>query len=110
MGELDVFPHNLAVSSPIIVGDLIFITTGNGVDEGHINVPAPQAPSFLAIHKKTGEVVWENADPGEDILHGTWSNASYGVVKGRPQVIMPGGDGWVYSFEPKTGELLWKFN
>ena len=25
-------------------------------------------------------------------------------------MIFPGGDGWVYSFEPKTGELLWKFD
>jgi outer membrane protein assembly factor BamB len=25
-------------------------------------------------------------------------------------VIFPGGDGWVYSFAPLTGELLWKFD
>ncbi|MEM1178441.1 MAG: PQQ-binding-like beta-propeller repeat protein [Acidobacteriota bacterium] len=110
MGELDVFPHNLAVSSPIIVGDLIFITTGNGVDEGHIQVPSPLAPSFIAINKKTGELAWENADPGEAILHGTWSNPSYAEIKGQGQVIMPGGDGWVYSFKPEDGELLWKFD
>ena len=110
MAELDVFPHNLAVSSPIIVGDLIFITTGNGVDEGHINVPSPLAPSFIAINKKTGELAWENADPGEKILHGTWSNPSYAEVQGRGQVIMPGGDGWVYSFKPEDGTLLWKFD
>lgn len=110
MDELDVFPHNLAVSSPIIVGDLIFITTGNGVDEGHINVPSPLAPSFVAFNKKNGEVVWENAMPGEHILHGTWSNPSYAEIKGQGQVIFPGGDGWVYSFKPEDGELLWKFN
>src|SRR5262249_17191821 len=28
----------------------------------------------------------------------------------RPQVIIPGGDGWVYSFVPESGKLLWKFN
>jgi outer membrane protein assembly factor BamB len=32
------------------------------------------------------------------------------VVDGRPQVAFPGGDGWVYSFEPTTGRLIWKFN
>ncbi|MEM8932009.1 MAG: PQQ-binding-like beta-propeller repeat protein [Acidobacteriota bacterium] len=110
MGDLDVFPHNLAVSSPIIVDDLIFITSGNGVDEGHINVPSPFAPSFMAFNKKTGELVWENADPGENILHGTWSNPSYGVIGGKPQIIMPGGDGVVYSFEPETGKLIWSFD
>jgi outer membrane protein assembly factor BamB len=25
-------------------------------------------------------------------------------------VIFPGGDGWLYSFEPRTGTLLWKFD
>ena len=29
---------------------------------------------------------------------------------GRPQVLFPGGDGWLYSFEPETGELIWKFD
>ncbi|MCH2575491.1 PQQ-binding-like beta-propeller repeat protein, partial [Candidatus Poribacteria bacterium] len=27
-----------------------------------------------------------------------------------PQVIFPGGDGWVYSFEAETGKLIWKFD
>jgi len=110
MSELDVFPHNLAVSSPLVVGDLVFATTGNGVDEAHVNVPSPLSPSFVAVNKNTGKLVWENADPGEHTLHGTWSNPTYGVVKGRAQVLFPGGDGWLYSFEPETGKLLWKFN
>jgi len=110
IAELDAFPHNLAVSSPLIVGDLIYVSTGNGVDEGHVDVPSPLSPSFIAIHKKTGKLVWENADPGTSILHGTWTNASYGVIKGKPQVLFPGGDGWLYSFKPETGDLLWKFN
>jgi outer membrane protein assembly factor BamB len=108
--ELDVFPHNLAVSSPLVVDGLLYATTGNGVDEGHINIPSPKAPSFVALDAKTGALVWENNMPGEKIFHGTWSNPTYGGVKGRAQIIFPGGDGWIYSFEPKTGKLLWKFN
>jgi len=110
MAELDVFPHNLAVSSPLVVDGVLYTTTGNGVDEGHVNVPVPMAPSFIALNADTGELLWENALPGDKILHGTWSNPAYGVVKGRAQVIFPGGDGWVYSLEPKTGEVLWKFD
>jgi outer membrane protein assembly factor BamB len=110
MKELDVFPHNLAVSSPLVVDGLLYATTGNGVDEGHINIPSPQAPSFVALDAKTGALVWESDLPGEKIFHGTWSNPTYGVIKGRAQVIFPGGDGWIYSLEPKTGKLLWKFN
>jgi outer membrane protein assembly factor BamB len=108
--ELDGFPHNLAVSSPLVVDGILFATTGNGVDEGHINIPSPKAPSFVAVDAKTGELIWENNMPGDKIFHGTWSNPTYAVVKGRAQVIFPGGDGWVYSFEPKKGTLLWKFN
>lgn len=108
--ELDVFPHNLAVGCPLIVGDLLYTTTGNGVDESHIIIPSPEAPSFLAINKHTGEVVWENNMPGEEILHGSWANPAYGVAGGREQVVFPGGDGWAYSFDPKTGKLIWKFD
>ena len=28
----------------------------------------------------------------------------------KAQAIFPGGDGWVYSFEPNTGKLIWKFD
>ena len=41
--DLGVFPHNLAVCSPLVIGDTVFVTTGNGVDEGHKKVPAPGA-------------------------------------------------------------------
>lgn len=110
IGELDVFPHNLAAGSPLIVGDIVYAITGQGVDEGHVNVPSPLGPSFVAVNKRTGEVVWESAQPGSDVLHGSWSNPTYAEIGGKPQVVFPGGDGWLYSFEPKTGKLIWKFD
>ena len=108
--ELDVFPHNLATCSPTGLGDLLFVVTSNGVDEGHVHIPSPFAPSFIALRKSTGELVWEDASPGLGILHGQWSNPAIGVMGGRPQVLFPGGDGWLYSFEPETGEPIWKFD
>ncbi len=110
MGELDAFPHNLAAGSPLLVGDLVYASTGHGVDEAHINVPIPYGPSLVAINKNTGELVWDDATPDENVLHGTWSNPSYAKINGREQVIFPAGDGWVYSFEPKTGKILWQFD
>lgn len=110
IGELDVFPHNLAAGNPLIVDNVLYTVTGNGVDEGHVNVPVPEAPAFIALDKNTGKLLWESNLPREKIMHGQWSNPAYGVIKGRPQVIFPGGDGWLYSFEPKTGKLLWKFD
>ena len=110
MAELDVFPHNLAAGNPMIVGDLLFTITGNGVDEGHINLPSPRAPSFIAVEKKTGKLVWEDASPGTKILHGSWSNPSYATFGGKPQVVFPGGNGWLYAFEPATGKPIWSFD
>jgi outer membrane protein assembly factor BamB len=110
IGELDVFPHNLAAGNPIAAGDILFTVTGNGVDEGHINLPVTLAPSFIAVDKRSGKLLWESALPGENILHGQWSNPAYGVVAGKPQVVFPGGDGWIYSLVPETGELIWKFD
>ena len=110
IGELGVFPHNLAASSPVGSGELIFVCTSNGVDEDHLTPPAPDAPSFIAVNKSAGRVVWKRNDPGKNILHGQWSSPAYGVVNGRPQVIFGGGDGWCYAFEPLTGRLIWKFD
>jgi outer membrane protein assembly factor BamB len=107
--ELGVLPHNMSASSPVIDGDLIFVISGNGVDELHKTVPAPTAPSFVAVHKLTGKVAWMRNDPGEHILHGQWSSAAIGVMGGTKQVVFPGGDGRLYAFVPETGDLLWTF-
>ena len=108
--ELEVFPHNMAASSPLAKGGILFVVTGNGVDEGHVNIPAPSAPSFIALDQKTGKLLWKDNSPGNRILHGSWSSPVYGEAGGRTQVVFPGGDGWLYSFVPETGELLWKFD
>jgi outer membrane protein assembly factor BamB len=134
MKELNVFPHNLAICSPLLVGDLVFIITGNGVDEGHAHLPSPEAPSFLAVNKRTGRVVWQDNSPtrrmldlplkdrhdgaiflqmvdrGEIVQHGQWSSPTFANVDGRAQVIFPGGDGWLRALEPETGKLIWKFD
>ena len=117
MKELGVFPHNLAVCSPIVVDGLVFVETGNGVDEGHLRIPSPRAPSFIAVDKDSGEVAWLDRSPGRKILHGQWANPAYGIVNGQAQVYFPGGDGWLYAFEPKgdpdrprQSKLIWKFD
>jgi len=106
----DVFPHNMSAGCPLIVGDLLFTVTANGVDESHINLPSPLAPSFVALDKKTGKLVWKSNLPGKNIMHGQWSNPCYGEINGVKQVIFPGGDGWLRGFVPETGELLWSFD
>jgi outer membrane protein assembly factor BamB len=110
MKELGVFPHNMTAASPLLVGDILFVVTANGVDENHINIPAPNAPSFIAVDKKTGKVLWQRNDPGKNIMHGQWANPAYAEAGGTKMVIFPGGDGWVYAFTPEKGELVWKFD
>jgi outer membrane protein assembly factor BamB len=110
MEELAVFPHNLATASPVIHGDYVYVLTSNGVDEAHLEVPSPRSPSFICVHKMTGELVWEDNSPFDEILHGQWASPAIGEVNGQVQVYMPGGDGWLYTFDGVSGELIWKFD
>ena len=110
IGELDVFPHNLATGSPVVVGDVLYTVTSNGVDEGHVNVPSPFSPNFIALDKNTGELLWENTIVGENILHGSWTNPAYAEINGRAEVIYPGGDGIIYALDASNGEIIWQFD
>jgi len=100
MDELGVIPHNAANSSPLIVGDLVFVSTSNGQDWTQVNVPAPFAPSCIALDKATGTLAGEDdAGIGQRIFHGQWSSPASGVVNGRPLVFFGAGDGWLYAFD-----------
>ncbi|MCE9562611.1 MAG: PQQ-binding-like beta-propeller repeat protein [Planctomycetes bacterium] len=110
MKELGVFPHNMSAGCPLIIGDILFVHTANGVDDGHLNLPSPNAPSFIALDKKTGKLLWKSSLPGKNIMHGQWSNPTFAEIDGVRQVLFGGGDGWIYSFVPETGELIWKFD
>jgi outer membrane protein assembly factor BamB len=103
-------PYQGVASSPLVVGDLVFVVTGNGRHLKKGVVVNPKAPSFIAVDRKTGKVVWQDSSPGENIFQGQWGSPAFAVVEGRAQVAFPGGDGWVYAFDPPTGKLLWKFN
>jgi outer membrane protein assembly factor BamB len=108
--DLGVFPCMASASAPLVWEDLVFVVTGNGYHATKEKVVAPKAPSFIAVNRVSGQVVWQDSSPGAKILAGQWSSPALGRVKGRSQVVFPGGDGWLYSFEPRTGKLLWKFN
>jgi outer membrane protein assembly factor BamB len=107
--ELKVFPHNLAACSPLVVGDAVFVVTGNGVDESHVNIPSPDAPSFIALDKNTGRLLWKDSSPGKKLMHAQWGIPSY-APEPVPQVLFPGGDGWLRAFDPAIGKVLWKFD
>jgi outer membrane protein assembly factor BamB len=97
--ELGVFPHNIASSSVLIVGDFLFCTTSNGQDWSHLNIPAPESPCLVALNKKDGTLAAEEAAGiGANILHCNWSSPARGKVKGKDAVFFAGGDGILYAF------------
>ena len=102
MDELGVFPHNASNCSVLIVGRhrLRLHLQRPGLDA--LNIPSPNAPSFIALDKKTGKFLGEDdAEIGPHIFHGQWSSPSLGEVNGKKQIVFGGGDGWCYAFDAK---------
>ena len=115
MTEMGISQHNMCSCSITCVGDVLFVMTSNGVDVEHNYIPAPDAPSFFAMNKHTGEVLWTDNSPRDNIHHGQWSSPAYGEFDGQAQVLFGGGDGWLYAFDPAGdgqggSKLLWKFD
>ncbi len=119
MDELGVFPHNASNCSVLVDDDIIYTCTSNGQDWTHSNIPSPNAPSFVALDKKTGKFLGEDdAKIGPHILHGQWGSPTLAVVNGKKQIVFGGGDGWCYAFDAKpespgeNGKLktVWKYD
>ena len=111
---LAVTPNSMSSCSVTAIGNLLLVNTSNGADLPHKRVPSPNAPSFIALDKLSGKLVWADNAPGNNILDGQWSSPAAAVLGGVPQAIFAGGDGWVYSFRAAAGggkpDLLWKFD
>jgi outer membrane protein assembly factor BamB len=95
-------------SGPLVVGDLVYCVTGNGGD--FQGLPAPDAPSFIAVNKMSGKLAWSSNAPGKNIVLGQWSSPELAEVQGQKQILFPGGDGYLYGFEPLSGKILWKID
>jgi outer membrane protein assembly factor BamB len=95
-------------ASPVIWRDLCILNIGPG-----------ERTALLAVDKRTGKKVWENAEPGgrfgdakpgenqRDIWIGSWSTPII-IETARPELIMT----WpkrVQSCDPLTGKELWTF-
>ncbi len=108
--EVGAHPHNLANCSPVVHSDLIFVSTSNGQDESHVNIPSPKAPSMIAVNKTTGKLVWEVNNVFDKILHGQWSAPAVGKIGDVVQVVIGEGDGYVRGYEALTSKKLWEFD
>jgi len=115
MRELGIVQRYMCSCSVTAAGDLLLVCTSNGVDSSGESVPAPEAPSFIALDKHTGKLIWADSSPGANILSGQWASPASAVLGGVPQAIFAGGDGWLYSFlaeatDDGKARLLWKFD
>lgn len=99
--ELDVILHDVCGSTLLMIDDLIYVCTSNGIDDRHDQVPRPDAPSLIVIDKKTGRLVARDDEKiGRRLLHCNWSSPVAGQVNGKVMVFFGAGDGILYAFEP----------
>ncbi len=100
INELAVFPHNASACSVLVVGDIVYVNTGNGMNWNHVDIPNPDSPSFIALDRHTGKLLGEDTEKiGRRIFHSQWNSPSAGRVNGRQLVFFGGGDGWLYAFD-----------
>jgi len=98
--ECGIFPHNQTSSSVLVLPDRLYVTTCNGVDWTHTNIPAPNAPSLICLDKKTGTLLGEeSAEVSKNCLHCSWASPAYGKFGGKEQIIFAGGDGFLHAFD-----------
>ncbi len=100
--ELGIFPHNVSSCSPLVVNGVVYTATSNGMDWSHTNIPAPLAPSLVAVDASTGKLLGEDmSGVAERVLHASWSSPALGKVGDKEMLLWGGGDGFAYGFEPK---------
>lgn len=113
--ELGISPHDSPHASILIDGDFLYLNTCNGVDYRHLETTALNAPSLIALDKKTGRLLArDNEHFGPRIFHSSWSSPAMGTVNGQKQVFFAGPDGIMYAFEalshPASRDQVQKFN
>jgi outer membrane protein assembly factor BamB len=94
-------PHDAYSNAPLVYKDRIYVATGNGVNQKHKVSDTPDAPCLMAVDTQTGRVLAQDDEKiGQRVLHAHWGSPSLAMVNGRPLILFPGGDGYVYAFDP----------
>jgi len=55
--QVDSYPHDSAHASFLLLGNHLYINTGNGVDNTHLTIRRPEAPSLIVLDKRDGHLV-----------------------------------------------------
>ncbi len=119
--ELGLCPHDSPHASILLDGDFLYLNTCNGVDYRHLQTTGLNAPSLIALDKKTGRLLArDNENFGPRTFHSAWSSPAMGTINGQKQVYFGGPDGILYAFEallPNTSrdkiqsfKKIWQFD
>ena len=89
---------------PVVFENMVLISAVM-TNWGENAVPAHR---FLAMDKRTGEVIWYNGTRlrPEDT---TYSTPFLTVLGGEAAMVFGSGDGAVHAFQPRTGKPLWSY-
>ncbi|NOR75508.1 MAG: pyrrolo-quinoline quinone, partial [Draconibacterium sp.] len=98
--QLGMSPHDSPHASILIDGDFLYLNTCNGVSYKHLETCSLEAPSLIALEKKTGRLVAKDDENfGPRIFHSSWSSPAMAEVNGKKLIFYPGPDGILYAFE-----------
>jgi outer membrane protein assembly factor BamB len=78
-------------SSPLIVGDRIFVQTGS-----------EKGPTVVAVNKTSGKIDWKS----ESTTKGGYATLVHAVVDGKPQLFLFAGKA-LGAIDPETGKTIW---
>jgi outer membrane protein assembly factor BamB len=121
VAEAGIYTHDAAHTSILVDGPLLYLNTGNGVDNTHRLIRKPDAPSLVVIDKETGRIVARDGERiGPRIVHSQWSSPALGEADGNRLVFFGGADAVVYAFKALPGlvagdrpvplETVWSFD
>jgi len=98
--QLKVHTHDGQHSSILIDDNFLYLNTPNGVDNTHLKILSPEAPSLIVLNKNNGSLVAvDNEKLAKNFIHANWSSPAIGMVNGQKLVIYGGGDGIIYAFK-----------
>src|SRR4051812_41585140 len=107
---LGVYPRYQTSSSPLVVGDRLYVTTSNSVDWTGKHVPAPDSPALVCLDKHTGKLLAEEKSGiSRRTFTSNWSSPAVADFGGRTLIVFGGGDGWCYGFDFNLKEV-WRYD
>ena len=93
--------HDALAPAPLVIGDMLVFSTGNGVTQDHKTHATPDLPCLVAVDKITGKpLAGDDENIGRTTFHGQWSSPMVATVAGKQQLVWGGGNGICYAFDP----------